>query len=243
VSASSAPSRAPEVLHLLTEGELRPLGLLPRASNSTFLAEVRLDDRTVLAVYKPREGEAPLWDFPSGTLCRREVAAYVLAEELGWPGVPPTVLRDGPFGPGSVQLFVQADPREHFFTLRERRLEDFAPVAAFDVIANNADRKSGHCLRSDDGTIWVVDHGVCFAEEPKLRTVIWEFAGRPVPEPLLADVRRVAVALRTGPARRALTGLLSEREIERTAARAERLAYRGRFPQPTGERPYPWPPV
>src|SRR5688572_25051992 len=122
------PTSPPGAIDLLMDGEIRPLGLMPRASNYTFLAEVGEGDRTALAVYKPRRGETPLWDFPEGTLCSREVAAYALSQALGWPDVPPTVLRDGPMGPGSLQLFVQADPRQHFFTLRESCLEAFIPV-------------------------------------------------------------------------------------------------------------------
>jgi hypothetical protein len=197
----------------------------------------------VLAVYKPREGESPLWDFPDGTLCNREVAAYLLARALGWPDVPPTVLRDGPMGPGSVQLYMKVDPRQHYFTLREDCLDAFLPIATFDVLANNADRKSGHCLRGQDGTIWVVDHGVCFSSEPKLRTVIWEFAGEQVPPKYLEDVARVTTELRSGPLRESLLGLLSKREIDATARRAETLARAGRFPHPGHGRAYPWPPV
>ena len=232
-----------EALTLLSDGEIRPLGLMPRASNYTFLAEVSSPERTVLAVYKPREGETPLWDFPGGTLCLREVAAYVLSKQLGWPQVPPTVLRDGPHGLASVQLFVDSTPGEHFFTLRERCLEQFMPVAAFDVVVNNADRKSGHCLLGPDGKIWVVDHGVCFSEEPKLRTVIWEFAGQPIPPQLRDDLRRVAAGLRSGDLRHSLSGLLAAEELDATAARAERLVKSGRFPFPRTERSYPWPPV
>jgi hypothetical protein len=243
VRARSGPVPAADPLDLLSSGELRPLGLLPRASNYTFLAEVSGGGRTVLAVYKPRMGEMPLWDFPDGTLCNREVAAYLLARELGWPAVPPTILRDGPQGPGSIQLFVEADPREHYFTLRERCLDQFIPVAAFDVVANNADRKGGHCLMTADGAIWVVDHGVCFSVQPKLRTVIWEFAGEPVPPGLLDDLARLEGALRSGPLRESMLELLSEEEVDATAGRAGRLVQTGRFPVPGAGRAYPWPPV
>jgi uncharacterized repeat protein (TIGR03843 family) len=232
-----------EAVNLLSQGEIRPLGLMPRASNYTFLAEVSLGEQTALAVYKPREGEMPLWDFPEGTLCLREVAAYLLSKELGWPSVPPTVLREGPHGLASVQLFVDATPGEHFFTLRERCLEEFMPVAAFDVVANNADRKSGHCLLGSEGRIWVVDHGVCFSEEPKLRTVIWDFAGEPVPPHLRDDLRRVAALLRSGDLHASLPELLTADELDTTAKRAERLAALGRFPFPGTQRSYPWPPV
>lgn len=228
---------------LLRTGEVELLGLMPGASNFTFLVEVCGGGESTLAVYKPRRGEAPLWDFPDGTLCRREVAAHVLATALGWPSVPPTVLRDGPHGVGSMQLFVHADFEEHYFTLRESRADDFMPVAAFDVLANNADRKGGHCLLGPDGRIWLVDHGVCFAVEPKLRTVIWDFAGSPVPAPLLADVGRVVASLRGGPLRRELLALLAPDEVDAVAARGERLVEAGTFPLPGRGRPYPWPPV
>ena len=234
---------AAEQLRLLGEGRLRSLGLLPAASNYTFLVEVSDGGSRALAVYKPRRGEVPLWDFPEGTLCRREVAAYLLSEALGWPPVPPTVLRRGPHGEGSVQLFVQADPRHHFFTLRGRRLDAFLPVAAFDVVANNADRKSGHCLLATDGTIWSIDHGVCFSEEPKLRTVIWDFAGSPLPDWIRDDLRRVTRELRSGRLRTSLLDLLSEREVDATARRASALARSGTCPFPGGHRSYPWPPV
>jgi hypothetical protein len=242
-ASGQAPVSESEVLDLLTHGELRPLGLMPGASNATFLAQVADSERMALAIYKPKAGEAPLWDFPSGTLCRREVAAYVLSRALGWPPIPPTVLRDGPHGTGSAQLFIDADLRQHFFTLRERSLEPFRPVAAFDVVANNADRKGGHCLIDEDETIWVVDHGVCFAALPKLRTVIWEFAGEPVPDGLRADLRRVADELRAGLLREELAGLLSKAEVGATARRARSLADAGCFPYPETQRSWPWPPV
>jgi hypothetical protein len=236
------PSRS-AALDPLARGEMRLIGLLPNASNYTFLAEILSQQGRILAVYKPRKGEAPLWDFPDGTLCRREVAAYVLARALGWPSVPPTVLRDGPHGPGSLQLFIEADPNQHFFTLRESTPEAFVPFAAFDVLANNADRKGGHCLLDSKGRIWAVDHGVCFSPEPKLRTVIWDFAGDPVPTELLADVDRVARELRAGPLRAEMVELLSAAEVAATARRAERLVEVGRFPLPGAGRSYPWPPV
>jgi uncharacterized repeat protein (TIGR03843 family) len=220
------------------------LGLMPGASNYTFLARLTGSAGTeVLVVYKPRAGEAPLWDFPEGTLCQREVAAFVLAGALGWPPVPPTTLRDGPHGPGSVQLFIHADFDQHFFTLRQAHADRFRAVAAFDVIANNADRKGGHCLLDEGGTIWVIDHGVCFSSDPKLRSVIWDFAGQRLPEPLLEDVARVAGELRSGPLRERLLALLAEQEVDAAAARAERLARSATYPNPVGDRPYPWPPV
>ena len=228
---------------LLERGELEVLGLLPRSTNYTFLARVTDADRRVLAVYKPRAGEAPLWDFPEGTLYRREVAAFVLADALGWPRVPPTVVRDGPRGIGSVQLFVGFDPREHYFTMREERPDEFRRIALWDVVANNADRKSGHCLLSSDGEVFSVDHGVCFHQDPKLRTVIWDFAGEPIPAPMLEDLRALAPRLAGGSLRAALAGLLSPQEVAAIERRLLALVEAGRFPEPGPGRPYPWPPV
>jgi hypothetical protein len=229
---------------VLSTGELEVLGALPDASNHTFLARARAGPEELLAVYKPRRGESPLWDFPEGTLCQREVAAYVVARALGWPSVPATVLRDGPYGIGSVQRFVSADPEEHYFTLLEDHEAAFRLVAAFDLVVNNADRKAGHCLLGEDGRIHVVDHGVCFSDEPKLRTVIWDFIGQPVAEPIRTDVRRLEVELRAGSVREELTELLSPAELDALVERAGAVAALERFPDPGPDRrPFPWPPI
>jgi uncharacterized repeat protein (TIGR03843 family) len=240
VKAGPSP---PEAVDLIARGEMKLLGLMPRASNYTFLAEVSEGERRVRVVYKPRDGEAPLWDFPHGTLCRREVAAYLLAQGLGWPPVPLTMLREGPHGEGAVQLFVDSDAAEHFFTLREERADDFRRFAAFDVLANNADRKSGHCLLAPDGTIWAIDHGVCFSLQATLRTVIWDFAGKPMPLEVLEDVQRVAGELRSGALREQMLTHLAEEEVDATAERAESLTESARFPMPGPGRAHPWPPV
>ena len=244
-SRAAAPvSRPPDetrALQLLERGELEPLGVLPRSSNFTFLSRVRQDDEEMLAVYKPRSGETPLWDFPDGTLCFREVAAYVLAGALGWPRVPPTVLRDGPHGPGSVQRFVTFDPQHHYFTMREERPDEFRRIALFDVVANNADRKSGHCLLGEDGEIFVVDHGVCFSTEPKLRTVIWDFVEEPIPPGMLDDLQALKARLSAGEVRERLLELLSPAEMAETERRLADLIELGRFPEPGPGRPYPWP--
>jgi hypothetical protein len=240
LEASLTPASIPAAL---ASGDLEILGLLPNSSNYTFLARASNDDETLLAVYKPRRGETPLWDFPEGTLCRREVAAYVVARELGWPNVPPTLFRDGPEGPGSVQLFVEFDPTQHYFTLEGSHEDVFRRVALFDVLVNNADRKGGHCLLAPDGRIWVVDHGVCFAEEPKLRTVIWEFAGEPVPEALLEDLRRLRSRVAEPPILPELSVLLSADELAALDARLDAMLELQVFPEPGPGRPYPWPPV
>jgi hypothetical protein len=234
---------APETLALLETGDLEVLGLLPRASNFTFLSRVSGGGEHTLAVYKPRSGEAPLWDFPEGSLAAREVAAFVVASELGWPRVPPTVLRDGPQGPGSVQRFVAFDPDRHYLTMQEERPDDFRRVALFDVVVNNADRKSGHCLLGEDGELFVVDHGVCFHEEPKLRTVIWEFAGEPIPPDAASDLEALGARLRSDRLGARLRTLLSPAEIDATDARLRDLLRSGRFPEPGPGRPFPWPVV
>jgi hypothetical protein len=234
----------PTLPRVLVAGELEVLGLLPNASNHTFLARARRDDEEMLAVYKPRLGETPLWDFPEGTLCAREVATYVVARTLGWPNVPATVLRDGPYGIGSVQRFVPFDPEEHYFTLGDRFPAEFRRIAAFDLVVNNADRKAGHCLLGEDGRIYVVDHGVCFSEEPKLRTVIWDFIGQHLEDQLRADVGRLAGDVRGGTVHDELADLLAEEELVALAARADAVAEMDRFPDPgPARRPFPWPPI
>lgn len=246
----SGDERAPHATDLndpapLATGELEVLGALPDSSNAALLVRCHGEGEPVVAVYKPMRGEAPLWDFPDGTLHRREVAAYELSRALGWPPIPATVLRDGPFGVGSVQRFVRFDAAEHFFTMEVERADVFRHVALFDLIANNADRKAGHCLLGDDGDVWMIDHGLCFSVDPKLRTVIWTFIDEPIPAAADADVRRVAEDLAAdGRLARTLGSLLEPEEIATTLARAESLLTTGRFPEPEpGVRPFPWPPI
>ena len=223
----------------LERGEVEVLGRLPWSSNRTFLVMCRLGGEEVAAVYKPGRGERHLWDFPE-CLYRREVAAYRLSELLGWHVVPETIEReDAPFGPGSLQRFVPADFSEHHFTLVEEdeHHDRLRTICAFDVVANNADRKSGHCLLGEDGTIWAIDNGLCFHREPKLRTVIWEFAGEPVPDDLLADLAALGHGLDD-----ALGALLSPGEVEAVRRRARALVEHGRFPVPDPDtHHYPWP--
>jgi uncharacterized repeat protein (TIGR03843 family) len=237
----------PAVPRALSHGRLEILGLMPGSSNYTFLASATdaEDGHELLSIYKPRRGEQPLWDFPDGTLCQREVAAYVVARALGWPRVPPTVLRDGPEGVGSAQLFVEFDPEQHYFTLQGAHADAFRDIALFDVVVNNADRKGGHCLLSRDGGIFAIDHGVCFHEEDKLRTVIWEFIGEPIGPQRAVDLRRLAQGLGTDadPLRREIGNLLGPAEIETMRERIEELVHRGTFPEPGDHRPYPWPPI
>jgi uncharacterized repeat protein (TIGR03843 family) len=229
---------------LLREGRIKARGLMPDCSNYTYLAHVgRGDGAETLAVYKPAQGETPLDDFPDGTLGKREVAAYLVSAALDWQVVPLTVYRtDGPQGPGSLQQFIVADVSEHYFTLMPERAADFRTMAAFDVIVNNADRKSGHCLLDGDRHIWGVDNGLTFHSLPKLRTVIWEFAGEEVPAKLRRDARRLADELITGEGWvKSLQPLISGAEIRTLAQRARRLADEGRYPQPSSRWAYPWP--
>jgi len=194
-----------------------------------------------LAVYKPLRGERPLWDFPDGTLAAREVAAWEASQALGWGLVPPTVFRqDGPAGPGSLQLFLDLDPERHYFTFSEQEKEGLRPAAAFDILINNADRKGGHVLLAPDGHVWLIDHGVCFHHEPKLRTVIWDFAEEPIPDTLLRDVDRFRRGL-AGELRSVFADLLSGIEVEALDRRAARILESGTFPMPGPSRPYPWP--
>jgi hypothetical protein len=237
-----APAPAPvgRVQALLECGEMEVLGLLPYASNATLLVELKDGDLAGLAVYKPRRGERPLWDFPTGTLCLREYAASLVDAALGWDLVPPTVLRDGPAGFGAVQLFVDSDdsfdPRE----LLADRPEELQRIALFDVLVNNADRKAGHLLLDTAGKLWSVDHGICFHDEPKLRTVIWAFEGDPLPPELLRDVASLQQA---SPLFGGLRELLSPDEADALRRRIDRVLRTKRFPSPApGGRHVPWPP-
>jgi hypothetical protein len=217
---------------------------MPDCSNYTYLAQVcGPDGNETLGVYKPAAGESPLDDFPDGTLGKREVAAYLVSEALGWDVVPLTVYRpDGPLGPGSLQQFITADLREHYFSLMPLRAPDFRVMAAFDVIVNNADRKSGHCLLDGEGKIWGVDNGLTFHSLPKLRTVIWEFAGEPVPDRLRRDARRLATRLSANEAWVIdLKRLVSAAELRALGRRALRLAEEGTYPAPSSRWAYPWP--
>jgi uncharacterized repeat protein (TIGR03843 family) len=233
---------------LLATADLRPRGFLANASNHTLLVQVGPAERGVHAVYKPRKGERPLWDFPGGTLCQREAAAWLVSEALGWQVVPPTVLRDGPMGVGSVQLFVPHDPEQHYFVLIDDPTthDALARMALFDLLVNNADRKGSHVLRTDDGRILGCDHGLTFHADPKLRTVIWDLGGRPIDPALRADLRRLAAALAddTGALRARITPLLSPAEVAALVQRAGILADLRALPALEHDRrPYPWPPL
>jgi uncharacterized repeat protein (TIGR03843 family) len=225
----------------LAEGELELLGRIPWASNATLLAKVRHRELEGLAVYKPVRGERPLWDFPPGTLYRREVAAYLVSEQLGWRLVPPTLVRDGPLGVGSLQLYVDADTEVTAFELLADGNAALPRIAAFDVVTNNADRKAGHCLLAEDEQVWAIDHGVCFHTEPKLRTVLWDLAGQPLEAADVADLEALAAAAGGGGLGERLAELLAAEEVAAVAERSLGLARAGRLPAPGSGRAYPWP--
>ena len=231
-------------LKLLAEGNIELHGLLPWSSNYTFLIAVSDEELKATAVYKPCRGERPLWDFPEGTLAMREVAAYVVSEALGWGLVPPTVLREGPHGVGMVQLYMDVDHEQHYFTFGDRHVEEAQRIAIFDALINNADRKAGHVLEDAQGHIWAIDHGVCFSPEPKLRSVIWDFAGKPIPSDILQDLRDLREQMtQRSHLIRALNKLLDQDEIDAMRRRLDRLIAKGKFPLPGPDRHYPWPPI
>lgn len=244
-----------DILDVLHGGAIDIEGLLPWSSNYAFLVRVCLENLELGAVYKPQRGERPLWDFAQGTLCQREQAAFLVSEALGWHLVPPTVLRQGQHGLGTIQLFIEHDPERHYFTFEGD--PTFRPqlqrMALLDVLINNADRKAGHVLVQEgtedepgsSGQLWGIDHGICFHTDPKLRTVIWEFAGAPIPDRLLDDLKHFSQQLdhSDSPLNEGLNVLLTSDEVWALRRRLTRLIDGGRFPEPGAGRHYPWPPV
>lgn len=236
-------------LDVLRDGELEIIGRIVGSSNNAMLVTVTRvcpdpePVQTLDAVYKPILGERPLNDFPDGTLARREVAAWHVSEASGWGIVPPTVLRDGPFGEGMVQSFVEADPEADVVSMvleDDRRLRC---MAVLDAVMNNTDRKGGHILAVDGGRqIHGVDHGVCFSPVPKLRTVLWGWRGQPFETDELEGLARIRAAL-AGEVGVTLRGLLSRTEVRATIRRTDQLLDSGRFPFPSPTWPaVPWPP-
>jgi uncharacterized repeat protein (TIGR03843 family) len=232
-------------LLLLAQGELEIEGRLVVASNATLYCTVRLDGAEAACVYKPVAGERPLWDFPSGTLSGREVAAYAVSKAAGWNIVPPTVFRDGPFGPGMCQLWIDCDPDEDIIALARRDDHDgLRDMAVFDAVVNNADRKIGHLLPTSRGHLYGCDHGVTFAEEYKLRTVLWQWRGEPLPPRATEALRRLGSALEQEPLATELSSRLDEDEVTATRHRVELLLKRRVHPYPPDGWPaVPWPPV
>lgn len=232
-----------EVHTLLETAEVEALESIPWSSNYTFVAHLKVEDYPQFyAVYKPRRGEIPLYDFPDGTLYKRERAAYLACVALGWDFIPPTVIRDGPHGIGSYQLLVDVDPRADYFKYKDDHVSEVQCIGLFDVVANNADRKAGHILKDRRGKLWGIDHGLTFNTDHKLRTVIWDWQGEAIPGPLKhqleafrRDPKRVA-ALRSE-----LLELLTPAEVELFFKRIEAVASRGQYPPMHSRRAVPWP--
>ena len=234
----------PEKEAILDHGVVSLKGEFLWGSNYTFLVEVEAAEQQLLAVYKPTRGERPLWDFPAASLARREAAAFVVSQALGWELVPPTVYRqDAPLGAGSLQVFIDHDPEYHYFNFTEEDKQRLRPVVLFDLLVNNADRKGSHILLDTQGHLWLIDHGICFHSEDKLRTVIWDFAGEAIPNDLAADLHRLEQELdEASGVRPKLLALLDEEEVAALAMRARKLARQRKYPSPDlKRRPYPWP--
>lgn len=233
-------------LRTLEYGEIVISGEFLWGSNYTFLVEAQKDKVRLTGVYKPSKGERQLWDFPQASLAKREVAAYLVSESLGWRLVPPTVFRvDAPLGPGSLQLYIYHDAEYHYFTFSESDRQRLRPVVLFDLCINNADRKGSHVLINPDGQLWLIDHGVCFHQEDKLRTVIWDFVGESIPPNYADDLQRLAHQLDSRQAiYQQLGSYLEESEINALSTRTKKLLADGFFPdRDPHRRPYPWPPV
>ena len=233
------PIATDRALRLLTEGDVELKGRMPYSSNATFLVDVAHDGLDAQAIYKPVRGERPLWDFPSG-LAHREEGAFLMDSALGWNVVPPTVVRDDlPFDEGSLQLFMPANFEEHYFTLvpEDQFSQELQRVCALDIVINNTDRKSGHCLLGTDGTIWAIDNGLSFHRQFKLRTVIWDFAGEELPDDVGRDLRRLLEAGLPEP----LAAALAPQEVDATLDRTQNLLAAGRFPSDGHGHRWPWP--
>jgi uncharacterized repeat protein (TIGR03843 family) len=232
-----------EAAPLLREGEILGGQRIPWSSNYTFL--VRIDagpGKFLRAVYKPRDGEAPLYDFPDGSLYKREYATFLLSRALGWPPVPLTLVRDGPYGVGSMQLYVDTDPRVTYFDLIADNMDQLWRFMAFDLLSNNADRKGGHCLLGGDGTIWSIDHGLTFHQDFKLRTVMLEFWGEPIPPEIVADLKAFADRLSADQElTKGLVEMLSEVEVDQLTERLGAILEDPTVPQLDPRRNVPWP--
>lgn len=234
---------------LLRTGRLTVEGRLVQASNATLYCAIEGDGLRANCVYKPVAGERPLWDFPDGTLADREVAAYLVSEAMGWHVVPPTVHRDGPYGPGMVQLWVEPDPEIDLVALSRSDDPAIRRMAVFDAVVNNADRKIGHLLPppGDDrrpGHVYGCDHGVCFSDEYKLRTVLWQWRGKKLTTEAVEALRRVLSLLERGPLLERLGELLTAEELDATRRRVELMLKHRIHPYPPEDWPaIPWPPL
>ena len=239
-------NQADSALTILQEGEIEVKGKFLWGSNYTFLVEATHQGQALPAVYKPTRGERPLWDFPAASLAHREAAAYLVSEALEWHFVPETVYRRrGPLGPGSLQRYIEHDPEIHYFSMDEIGRQRLRPVALFDLLINNADRKGGHVILDQNHQLWLIDHGICFHVEDKLRTVIWDFSGEPIPADLRASLAAFEKKLSLDEDLQVqLSRHLSKAELRALAARAAELLKMNSFPDPQpNRRPYPWPPL
>ena len=244
--ASDADLRAPEddaaARRLLCEGEIDLEGRLLDASNVTLVGTIRTGTLVGECVYKPVAGERPLWDFPDGTLAGREISAFLVSQATGWGVVPPTVLREGPFGPGMVQLWMDGDPDVDLAAFVRRDHPGLRRMAVFDAVVNNADRKGGHIIPMRDGHVYGVDHGICFSTDAKLRTLLWRWAGKPLPAEAVEVLERLSDALRSDLGEQ-LHEHLTRAEVRSTQQRVAQMLRTGRHPEPSGEWPaLPWPP-
>jgi len=234
----------PRETHLLLKhGDIRTCDDLGWGSNYTFRVDLGYGDEVGRAVYKPRRGERPLWDFPDGTLYRREYGAFLVSQALGWPFIPPTVVRVGPHGVGSLQLFIDSVPPRSMRELLDCGEFDLARVAAFDFLTNNADRKAGHLLRDPAGKLWSIDHGLCFNVVPKVRTVLLDYCGEQVPEEILSDLdgfRSNAPIVEGLTA--ALRPLIDDEELAAFMRRLDWILERKVYPALDPYRSVPWPP-
>lgn len=232
---------------LLLEGEMVVEGRLVDASNATLYARLTRGADEIAVIYKPIRGERPLWDFPDGTLAQREYASFLVDRALGWQLVPPTALRDGPFGPGMVQAWVDVDETADPVALVHSRHPDLRRIAVLDAVINNADRKGGHLLPMPSGSVMAIDHGVTFHAEDKLRTVLWQWEGQPLPTECLQALDALQSALgqrrRPGPLGEKLERLITAIELQATRRRVRRLLETGVHPSPSPDWPaVPWPP-
>ena len=234
----------------MVKGRIELIGLVTWGSNYTFLSEMISatadgeEDRFEV-IYKPEKGERPLWDFPAGTLYKRERSAFLLDRLLGFDLVPPTVVGEGPHGVGSVQLFIAHDPEAHYFTFHKQYGEIMAQVSVLDFIINNADRKGGHLLCDEGGRVWAIDNGLSFHEAYKMRTVVWDFSGEAISAEIITAIttlrQKLIDADNVGSAE--LQTLLSPAEFDAILTRIDTLLTTRTFPEPQSDRPYPWPPV
>jgi uncharacterized repeat protein (TIGR03843 family) len=232
-----------DALEILRQATITAYQVVPSGSNYTFVVMMSVEGcEPFLGIYKPQQGENPLWDYPDGTLYRRERAAYAISTLLGWPNIPPTVIRDGPFGIGMAQLFVPIQAEQDFFSFRERRASELKEIALFDLVVNNGDRKAGHCLLGLDDRVWAIDHGLTFNRATRLRTVLWDYCGEPIPERLLDGLN----ALLDDHARREevrgrLEADLDAADLDSFFDRVERVVRSGRYPPLDPNRNLPWP--